>query len=127
MLDTRLVGVALLLVMPLLVVTGLVSAHGGYASSSFWRSTRDEKLDRIVGAREDWLWMHVSWVVLLLVLAGAMTGVGFVIAGAGEPALAGAGVGLFLLSVACWLGLRACDEVSLGEVELVHLVHLEPA
>lgn len=101
--DTRLVGVALLLVVPPLVVTGLMSARGGYASGSFWRSTRDDKLDRIVNAREYWLWMHVTWVVLLLVLAGGMTGVGLVLAGAGEPALAGIGIGLFLVSLACWL------------------------
>jgi len=101
--DTRLIGVALLLVLPLLVATELMSARGGYASASFWRSTRDEKLDRIVEAREYWLWMHVMWVVLLLVLAGAMSGVGFVLADAGEPALAGIGIGLFLVSVVCWL------------------------
>ena len=96
-------GVALLLVVPLLVVTGLLSARGGYASASFWRSTRDAKLDRIVDAREYWLWMHVAWVVLLLVLAGGMAGVGFVLAGAGEPVLAGIGTGLFLVSMVCWL------------------------
>ena len=99
--DTRLVGVALLLVVPLLVVTGFMSACGGYASGSFWGSTRDEKLDRIVNAREYWLWMHVVWVVLLLLLAGGMTGVGFVLASAGERALAGIGTGLFLASVVC--------------------------
>lgn len=101
--DTRLVGVALLLVVPLLVATGLMSARGGYASGSFWGSTRDEKLDRIVNAREYWLWMHVTWVVLLIVIAGGMTGVGFVLAGAGEPALAGIGIGLVLVSVTCWI------------------------
>ena len=101
--DTRLVGIALLLVVPLLVATGYMSARGGYASGSFWRSTRDEKLDCIVDAREYWLWMHATWVVLLLVLAGGMTGVGFVLAGAGEPALAGIGIGLSLISIACWL------------------------
>ncbi|HYI74107.1 MAG TPA: hypothetical protein VEW90_02470 [Gaiellaceae bacterium] len=101
--DTRLVGIALLLVAPLLVATGYMSARGGYASGSFWRSTRDEKLDRIIDAREYWLWMHATWVVLLLVLAGGMTGVGFVLAGAGEPALAGIGIGLSLISIACWL------------------------
>lgn len=101
--DTRLAGVALLLVVPLLVVTELLSARGGYASGSFWRSTRDAKLDRIVDAREYWLWMHVAWVVLLVVLAGGMTGIGFVLADAGEPALAGFGIGLFLVSIACWL------------------------
>jgi hypothetical protein len=101
--DTRLVGVALLLVVPLLGTTGLMSARGGYASGSFWRSTCDEKLDRIVDGREYWLWLHVTWVVLLLVLAGGMTGVASLLAGAGEPALAGIGIGLFLASVVCWL------------------------
>lgn len=101
--DTRLVGVGLLLVLPLLVATGVMSVRGGYASGSFWRSTRDEKLDRVVDARDEWLWLHVTWVVLLLVLAGGMTGAGFVLAGAGEPALAGIGTGLFLASLACWL------------------------
>jgi len=101
--DTRLVGVGLLLVAPLLVATGVMSVRGGYASGSFWRSTRDEKLDRIVDARDEWLWLHVTWVVLLLILAGGMTGVGFVLAGAGEPVLAGVGTGLFLVSVTCWL------------------------
>jgi hypothetical protein len=101
--DSRLVGVALLLVVPLLAATGFLSARGGYASATFWASTRDEKLDRIVGAREFWLWLHVTWVVLLVVLAGGMAGVGIVLAGAGEPGLAGIGTGLFLVSVVCWL------------------------
>jgi hypothetical protein len=93
----------LLLVVPLLVATGLMSVRGGYASGSFWRSTRDEKLDRIVDGRESWLWLHATWVVLLLVLAGGMTGVASLLAGAGEPALAGIGGGLFLVSTVCWL------------------------
>ena len=101
--DTRLVGVALLLVVPFVLATGVVSVRGGYASSSFWRSDRDTKLEHIASRSDDWLMLHVIWVALLLVAAGGMTGACFVVAGAGEEALAGIGLGVFLVSLVCWL------------------------
>lgn len=101
--DTRLVGVALLLVVPFLLATGVVSVRGGYASSSFWRSDRDTKLELIARRSDDWLMLHVIWVALLVVFAGGMTGACFVVARAGEEALAGIGLGVFLMSLVCWL------------------------
>jgi hypothetical protein len=101
--EGRIVGLALVLLLPLFVGTGIVSARGGYATASFWRSERDRKLERITEHTGEWLWLHGVWVVLLVVLAGGMAGAATLVSDAGEPALAGIGVGIFLVSVVAWL------------------------
>ncbi len=100
--DLRLVGGVLALLLPLVVANGVVAARGGYASASFWRSSREQKLEQIAGAKGVWLFVHAGWLLLLGVATAGIAGLAFLLASAGETALAGIGLGLFLPALVCW-------------------------
>ena len=99
----RLAGATLLLVVPSLVATGAVAARGGYASPAFWRSERDRQLDHLSEHVAGWRWMYAGWVAILAAAAGGLTAFALLLARAGEDALAGIGLGLFLIGALAWL------------------------
>ena len=101
--QARLVGSVLLLLVPLLAVYGVVASRGGYWDAAFWASPRDRKLEHIAGHRREWLWIHAGWILILGVLAAGAAGLAALLAAAGEPALAGIGLGAFLVGVGGWL------------------------
>jgi hypothetical protein len=100
----RLAGAALVLVVPFVLAAGAVMARGGFASGAFWASERDRKLDHIADHVVAWQWMYVVWFAILAAATGGVTAFALLLARAGEDALAGIGLGLFLLGVLGWLG-----------------------
>ena len=77
--------------------------RGGYASGAFWGSERDRKLEHIAGHRREWAWMHAAWIPLLAVVTAGFVAFALLLAVAGENALAGIGLGLFLVGVLGWV------------------------
>jgi hypothetical protein len=94
----------------LLLVSGLlligVEAPGYVRdryNSAFWRLPLDDKLDHVFGNRFWWWWISIWSLVGLFLMTGGVSGLAFLLADAGEPALAFAAYGGYLVALLAWV------------------------
>lgn len=98
----RLVGVVLLLLLPVLVADGVISARGGFMGA-FWASARDSKVEHIAGHRRQWAATGLVWVAMLAVAIAGVGAFGALLGQAGEWILASIALGLFVPGVVSML------------------------
>ena len=109
----RLAGFVLLLLVPLLVADGVVSARGQFMGA-FWASGRDSKLEHIAGHRRHWATMGTVWIAMLAVATAGIGAFGVLLGRGGEGILAAVGLGLFFLGVVSMLAAASTLFGSVG-------------
>ncbi len=101
--DLLLAGVLMLSVVPLVALES-VSTVRGHFGQRFWNLPLDDKLDHLVSYRREWWWMGGTWVAILAAVTAGMAALAGLLGAAGEPALAWASFGAFVIGSAAWLG-----------------------
>ena len=96
--------VAALLLSGLVMMAPESSAYtrGGYGSA-FWRLPLDDKLVHVASHRWEWWWLSIWGLVALFLVSAGISGLGRLLAEAGEPVLAAAAVGGFALAAVAWV------------------------
>lgn len=97
-----LIGILLLSGFALIAVESVGYVRGGY-NSAFWRLPLDEKLDHVVEHRWEWWWISIWPLVGLFTLSGGIFGFVYLLADAGEPVLAYAALGGYVVTVLAWV------------------------
>ena len=97
-----LVAILLLSGLGLVAVESVGYVRGGY-DSAFWKLPLDDKLDHVEGHRWEWWWVSVWGLVGLFLLSGGMFGLTQLLAEAGEPVLASAALGGYVVAVLAWV------------------------
>jgi len=70
--DARLAGVILLLLVPLLVSDGVISARGAY-TGVFWASERDNKIEHIADHPRSWALIGIGSILTLVAMTAGMS------------------------------------------------------
>lgn len=112
--QAHLAGIVLLLIVPVMAAAGRSQVRGGFLAG-FWSADREAKLVHIAAHRREWTWLHAAWVPALGVVTGGLVAFALLLAGAGEEALAGVGLGLFALGALAWF-VGICLQAASGSV-----------
>ncbi len=76
--------------------------RGGF-DGKFWAQPLEDQLDQIAARNKEWWWLAAWSVVGVSLMTGGLTSLAALLGGAGQPGLAFAGLGIYMVAMAAWV------------------------